>query len=96
MKEHLPDIPESPATMHAAATCQPVRWAGMPAAMRAVAPGAVMTRFARTAAGKAGTSGETRPGDRAPGDCNAGEGRDAFAAARFHQQPRGRCLTRTA
>ena len=96
VKEHLPDIPESPATMHAAATCQPVRWAGMPAAMRAVAPGAVMTRFARPAPGKARACGETRPGDRAPGDRNAGEGKDAFAAAQFNQQPRGRCRTQTA
>ena len=87
------------ATMHAPAdfaTSQPARWTGVPAAMRAVAPGAVMTRIARPAPGKARACGETRPGDRAPGDRNAGEGRDAFAAAKLHQQPRGRCLTRTA
>ena len=96
LKQHHPDVPEGRATMHAPATSRPVRWMGMPAAMRAVAPEAGMTRFARTAPGKARTCGETRPGDRAPGDRNAGERRDAFAAPEFHQQPRGRCLTRTA
>ena len=85
--------------MHAAAasvTRQAARWTGMPDAPRPIAPDAVMARFARTAPGKAGTSGETRPGARTPGDPNAGERRDAFAAAPLHQKQRGRRLTRTA
>lgn len=99
VKQHLSDVPEGLATMQApdqSPTLQPVRWTGVPPAIRAAAPDAVMARFARTAPGKAGTSGETRPGAPAPGDRNAGERRDPFAAAPFHQQPRGRRLTRTA
>ena len=99
VKQRLPDVPEGRATMHApaaSATRQPVRWTGVPPGMRAAAPDAVTTRFARTAPGIARPSGETRPGARAPGDRNAGECRDPFAAARLHRQPRGRCLTRTA
>ena len=94
VKQHLSDVPEGRATMHApaaSATRHTARWTGM-----LVALDAVMARFARTAPGQARTSGETDPGARASGDRNAGERRDPFAAARLHRQPRGRCLTRTA
>ena len=99
MKQHLSDVPEGLATMQApdqSPTLQPVRWTGVPPAKPTAAPDAVTTRFARTAPGIARPAGETRPGAPAPGHRNAGERRDAFAAARLHQQPRGRRLTRTA
>lgn len=107
--QRLPRTATAPATMPAPRefrTHDPVPWTSVPAATRAVAPGAVLPRSAPPATTKAVARGAHRPGARAPGERHTAECRRAEAgnddsfplrrAERFHQHLRGRCLTRTA
>lgn len=106
---HLSRTKTAPATIPVPGdfrTHDPVRWLGLPDAVRADTTGAVPPRSARPATAQVGARGARRPGARVPGNHHATECRRANAgnvdpfpprrAARFLQHLRRRCRTNTA